>query len=219
MDENLPSSIFCLFRRTSRGSRRHKECRGADVEILPTRPSVLRACLFESFSFQLLITSIVSAGLGKTIISYVSLQLFFVTRTHIIDSSSIIKDIQDMCPTGLDTLSIFHFDFRDKKKQDARNLLSSVLIQLCQHSNQFSKILSSVYSDHGDGSREPEINTLLGSLKTMLSVQGQGTSYIVVDALDESPNSSGPPPRREQVLTILKELIELDLPHTRFCRY
>jgi hypothetical protein len=51
------------------------------------------------------------------------------------------------------------------------------------------------------------------------SVQGQGTLYIVVDALGddgESPNSSGPddrsPPRREQVLTILKELIELNLP-------
>ena len=169
--------------------------------------------------FQLLITSNVSAGSGKTMIWYGSLRLFFVSRTHIIDSSTIIKDIQDMCLTGLDSLSIFHFDFRDKKKQDARNLLSSVLIQLCQKSNQFSKILSSVYSDHGDGSREPEINTLLGSLKTMLSVQGQGTSYIVVDALDESPNSSRPPPRREQVLTILKELIELNLPHTRFCRY
>jgi len=141
-----------------------------------------------------------------------------VSRTHIIDSSSIIKDIQDMCLTGLDTLSIFHFDFRDKKKQDARNLLSSVLIQLCQQSNQFSTILSSVYSDHGDGSREPEIPTLLGCLKRILEVQGQGTHYIVVDALDESPNSSGPPPRRrEHVLEILKELIELNLPHTRFC--
>ena len=151
---------------------------------------------------------------------YVSLRLFFVSRAHIIHSSSIIKVIQDMCLTGLDTLSIFHFDFRDKKKQDARNLLSSVLMQLCQKSNQFSKILSSVYSVHGDGSREPEIGTLLGCLKTMLAVQGQGTHYIVVDALDESPNSSGPPPRRrEQVLNILKELIELNLPHTRFCRY
>jgi len=148
---------------------------------------------------------------------YVSLRLFFVSRAHIIHSSSIIKVIQDMCLTGLDTLSIFHFDFRDKKKQDARNLLSSVLIQLCQHSNQFSKILSSVYSVHGDGSREPEIGTLLGCLKTMLAVQGQGTHYIVVDALDESPNSSGNPPRREQVLEILEELIELNLPHTRFC--
>src|SRR6266851_7917102 len=149
---------------------------------------------------------------------YVSLRLFFVSRTHIIDSSSIIKDIRDMCLTGLDTLSIFHFDFRDKNKLDARNLLSSVLIQLCQKSNQFSKILSSVYSDHGDGSREPEITTLLGCLKRMLEVQGQGTLYIVVDALDESSNSSGPPPRRrEQVLNILKELIELNLSHTRFC--
>src|SRR5713101_7317803 len=101
-----------------------------------------------------------------TFISYVSLRLFFVSRTHIIDSSSIIKDIQDMCLTGLDTLSIFYFDFRHEKKQDARNLLSSVLIQLCQHSNQFSKILSSVCSDHGDGFREPDISTLLGCLKT-----------------------------------------------------
>jgi len=44
--------------------------------------------------------------------------------------SSIIEDIQDMCRAGLATLAIFYCDFRDKNKQNALNLLSSVLIQL-----------------------------------------------------------------------------------------
>ena len=138
-------------------------------------------------------------------------------RTHVTDSSSIIEDLQDLCRTGLATLSIFYCDFRDVNKQNPRNLLSSILIQLCQQSNAFSQILSSVYSTHGDGSREPSIEALLGCLKMMLALQGQGTFYLVLDALDECPNSSGLPTQREQVLKILKELIDLKLPYLRFC--
>ena len=141
----------------------------------------------------------------------------FILCTHIADSSSIIKDIQDMCPTGLAVLAIFYFHFGDTSKQDARNLLSSVLFQLCSQSNEFSQIVSSIYSSHGDGSREPSLVTLLGCLKTILALQGQAPLYIVVDALDECPNSSGLVTQRQEVLDILKELIESKLPHVRFC--
>ena len=156
------------------------------------------------------------AGSGKTIISYVSKALFILC-THIADSSSIIKDIQNMCPTGLAVLAIFYFHFGDTTKQDARNLLSSVLFQLCSQSNEFSQIVSSIYSSHGDGSREPSIVTLLGCLKTILARQGQAPLYIVVDALDECPNSSGLVTQRQEALNIFKELIELKLPHVHFC--
>jgi hypothetical protein len=122
-----------------------------------------------------------------------------------------------MCRTGLATLSIFYFDFRDAKKQNARNFLSSVLLQFCHRSDSFSRILSSLYSAHSDGSREPSIDALVGCLKAMLALQGHGTLYIVVDALDECPNSSGLPTQREQVLKILKELIDLRLSYLSFC--
>ena len=146
-----------------------------------------------------------------------SLQAFFIRCTHLSDSSSIIEDIQDMCRTGLANLAIFYFHFGDKDKQDARHLLSSVLFQLCSQSDQFSEILSSIYSSHGNGSREPSINTLLECLKAILALQGRAALYLVVDALDESPNSSGLRTKRQEVLEILKELIDLKLPHFHLC--
>jgi hypothetical protein len=122
-----------------------------------------------------------------------------------------------MCRTGLSSLAIFYFDFRDTNKQNARNFLSSILLQFCHRSDSFSQILSSLYSTHSDGSREPSIDALVGCLKAMLALQGQGILYIVVDALDECPNSSGLPTQREQALKILKELIDLRISYLRFC--
>ena len=96
-------------------------------------------------------------------------------------------------------------------------MLSSVLFQLCSQSNKFSQVISSIYSSHGDGSREPSIVTLLECLKTILALQGQAPIYIVMDALDECPSSSGIPTQRQEVLEIVKELVGLKLPHLHFC--
>ena len=122
-----------------------------------------------------------------------------------------------MCRNGLDTLAIFYFDFRDTNKQNARKLLSSLLLQFCNRSEAFSQILLSLYSTHSDGSREPSLDALLECLKSILALQGQGTLYVVVDALDECPSSYGLPTQREQVLEVVKEIIDLKLPHFRFC--
>ena len=54
-------------------------------------------------------------------------------------------------------------------------------------------------------------------LKDILSLPGQGEMYIVVDALDECPNFSGYPTPREQVLTIVQELIDVYPPNVHFC--
>lgn len=123
----------------------------------------------------------------------------------------------DMCQTGLATLAFFYFDFRDVGKQDARSLLSSLLTQLCLESDKFSEIISSLYSTHGNGSRQPSEDVLLKALKDMLKLPGQGDIYIVVDALDECPNVSGFPTPREQVLKVVQDLVELRLPHVHFC--
>ena len=146
-----------------------------------------------------------------------SLKPLFIRCNHVTDSSSIIKDIQDMCPTGLAILAIFYFHFGDSTKQDARNLLSSILFQLCSQSDKLSQVLSSIYLSHGNGSREPSIDTLLECLKTILGLHGQAPLYIVVDALDECPNSSGLRTQRQEVLEIVKELIDLKLPYLHFC--
>jgi NACHT domain len=117
----------------------------------------------------------------------------------------------------LATLAIFYFDFRDSDKQDARRLLSSILIQLCDQSDNFSEILFTLFANHGRGSRQPREAALLEYLKRMLKLPGQGTLYLVLDGLDECPDSSGRPTSREQVLAIVQGLIDLQLPHLHLC--
>ena len=141
----------------------------------------------------------------------------FSSALTVTTSSSIVDDVQTLCQTGLTTLAFFYFDFRDIGKQDARSLLSSLLMQLCYESDKFSEILSSRHLTHGNGTRQPSEDALLECLKDMLELRGQGEIYIVVDALDECPNVSGYPTPREQILKILQELIDLRLPHVHFC--
>ena len=48
-------------------------------------------------------------------------------------------------------------------------------------------------------------------------IPNQPPIYIILDALDECPNSSGIPSPREQVLTLSKDLNDLRLPHLHLC--
>jgi hypothetical protein len=132
-------------------------------------------------------------------------------------SSTIIEDVRDMCQTGLATLAFFYFDFRDPTKQYVSSMLSSLLVQLSNRSDNFCTILSELYSDHDRGSQQPKEATLIKCLKDMLRLPGQGDIYIVVDALDECPNSCGYLAPREEVLRIMQELVELRLAHVHFC--
>ena len=140
--------------------------------------------------------------------SFLTLTLFF--------SSTIIEVILDVCQTGLATLAFFYFDFRDAAKQDARSLLSSLLVQLSNQSDNFCDILSKLYSAHHHGYQQPSEDTLMECLKDMLKLPGQGEIYIVVDALDECPNFSGYPSPREKVLMKIQELVNLPFPHVHF---
>ena len=54
-------------------------------------------------------------------------------------------------------------------------------------------------------------------LKDMLSIPDQPPIYIILDALDECPNSYGIPSPREQVLTLVTKLMDLRLPHLHVC--
>ena len=54
-------------------------------------------------------------------------------------------------------------------------------------------------------------------LKDMLITPNQPPIYIILDALDECPNSYGLPSSRAQVLSLIKQLMELHLPHLHVC--
>ena len=54
-------------------------------------------------------------------------------------------------------------------------------------------------------------------LKDMLTIPDQSPIYIILDALDECPKSYGVPTPRSQVLTLLKQLMDLHLSHLHVC--
>jgi hypothetical protein len=68
------------------------------------------------------------------------------------------------------------------------------------------------------GARQPSDDTLKECLKEMLRLPGQGPIFIILDALDECPDSSGIPSPRSEVLELVKELVDLDLKRTSHLR-
>jgi hypothetical protein len=134
-----------------------------------------------------------------------------------VTSSSIIKDIESIRETGLASVAYYYFDFKDTGKQDRRGLLSSLIIQLCTQSPHRYDILSSLYEKHKNGSRQPNEVDLIQCLKDVLALPGHGRLYIIVDALDESPNRPGIPSPREKVLQLMKDLVGLRQPDTQVC--
>ena len=122
-----------------------------------------------------------------------------------------------MDAAGLATMAYYYFDFRDIKKQDCYGLLSSLVLQLSAESDSCYSILSQLYSDNKNGMREPDIDSLKECMKDMLNLPGQGPIYIIIDALDECPNLSGTPSAREEVLELVGELVDLELPNLHLC--
>jgi hypothetical protein len=114
-------------------------------------------------------------------------------------------------------MAYFFFDFRDKEKQNARALLTSILVQLSDQSDSFCDVLLGLYTTCHRGSQQPSDSALTQCLRDILEVAGQVPIYIVVDALDECPGTSGMQSSREKVLDLLEDLLELCLPNLRLC--
>ena len=132
-------------------------------------------------------------------------------------SSAIIQDIECSASNRPARMAYFFFDFRDVRKQDARAFLSSVLVQLSSQSISFCNILVEFYSAHQRGSQQPSDSALLQCLKKMLEVQNEDPIFVIVDALDECPDTFGVQSPREKVLALVEELVGLNLPTLRLC--
>jgi len=131
--------------------------------------------------------------------------------------SAIIEEIEGMRTTGLATMAYYYFDFRDVKKQDRYGLLSSLVSQLSAELDSCYQVLSQLFSNHAGGTRKPTTSALTKCMKDMLSLPGQGPIYIIVDAVDECPNFPGRPSARDEVLELIEELVELELPNLHLC--
>ena len=132
-------------------------------------------------------------------------------------SSSVIQDIMALQDAGKATIAYFYFDFRDTDKQNLHNALPSLLTQLSARSDSCCDILSHVHKAHNNGAYKPSTEAMITCLKDMLALPDQGPVYIILDAIDECPNSSGIPSARKQVLDFLKDLVGLQLPNLHIC--
>jgi len=122
-----------------------------------------------------------------------------------------------MCELGLASLAFFYCDFREDRKRHRRGLLSSLLVQLCQQSGAYYDALSKFYLAHHHGSQHASDTELAQCLKHLLAFPGQAMAYIVIDALDECPMTTGSSSPREEVLGLVGELVRLQVPNVRIC--
>ena len=148
---------------------------------------------------------------------YEALQLFRLRILTHFPRSTIIREVDRMRKAGLALMAYFFFDFRDTQKQHRRDLLSSLLFQLSARSDACHDIFSRFYLDNDGGAQQPSDDALSQCLTDMLEVPGQPSAYIIIDALDESPNVSGTPTARENVLQFLEDLVGLKLPNVHIC--
>ena len=114
-------------------------------------------------------------------------------------------------------MAYFYCDFRDEDKQNCRNLVLSIISQLCVQSNLCCDTLCRIYLAHDEGKRKPSDETLIKCLTEMVSLPVQVPIYLILDALDECPNNSGMPTPREEVLDLVNDLVNLGLPKLHIC--
>jgi NACHT domain len=132
-------------------------------------------------------------------------------------SSTVVQDIKALCDAGNASMAYFYFDFRNAGKQGLQDLVRSLLIQLSAHTASRCDTLSNLYSAHDKGKHQPGDRDLVECLKRMLKLPDERPTYLIIDALDESPNSPGIPSPREKVLQLVEELVELCLPSVHIC--
>ncbi|KAF8257304.1 hypothetical protein EI94DRAFT_1818349 [Lactarius quietus] len=120
--------------------------------------------------------------------------------------SSVIQDIMAVFEGVSAILAYFYFDFRDLNKQSCHDLLLSLVTQLSARSSPYCDILHRAYETHGKGTQQPNDKTLK-----------ERPVFIVLDAIDECPDSSEIPSPRDQVLQLVKEPVELRLKDLHIC--
>jgi len=170
-------------------------------------PSRLVCSLFIGFT----------AGSGKSVLWFVFPSRYCPKELMSLHSSAIIEDIEDLRKARLASMAYFYFDFRDIHKQSRRDMVSSLLFQLSSQSNRRHEILYRLYLAHNSGpdggAQRPSNGILTECLKDMLPMRSDVPMYIIMDAIDECPNTSG----MLEVLDLVEELIGLSLPNLRLC--
>jgi hypothetical protein len=175
----------------------------------------VRFCYYFSADFLQSLTIV--AGSGKSVIWSVALLLPIAIYSYSSHSSSVVQEIMAVCESGSAIMAYFYFDFRDLSKQTCHDLLRSLISQLSNRSIPCCDFLHRVYKSHENGARQPSDDTLKECLKAMLRLLAQGPTFIILDALDECPDSFAFPSPRDEVLQLVKELVDLHLQDLHIC--
>jgi hypothetical protein len=112
---------------------------------------------------------------------------------------------------------MYFYDFRDDLKKDLRGMLSSILFQLCDQADSYYNLLSNFHSTHRNGAQSPRDEELIRCLVELVKLPGPPPVFLIVDGLDESPNTSTQSFHREQVLSFLDDLAKAQLENLRLC--
>jgi hypothetical protein len=163
------------------------------------------------------LTAILVAGSGKSVLWFVIFRYLCLHPLRLSPSSGIIEDVMAQSEAESSIVAYFYCDFRDEDKQNCRNLVVSIISQLCAQSSFCCNILSRIYLAHNKGARKPSDETLIKCLIEMVSLPVPGPIYLILDALDECPNNSGLPTAREEVLDLINDLVTLSLPELHIC--
>ncbi|EMD34691.1 hypothetical protein CERSUDRAFT_67130 [Gelatoporia subvermispora B] len=99
---------------------------------------------------------------------------------------------------------------------NVRGVLSHLLVRISAESRDCTEVLFDLYSKHGNGSQGPGDADLRQCLEKMLRLVADRFVYIIIDALDECPNSGVPSPRN-RMLALIKHIVDLRLPNVRIC--
>jgi hypothetical protein len=99
-----------------------------------------------------------------------------------------------------------YFDFKDTSKRHVRGLLASLLYQLSDDSDACRDVLHELSKICRDGSEPPSDAALVKCLGTMLT-RLEMPVFIIIDALDECPSTTGTPSAREEVLNFMEDLV------------
>ncbi|KAJ6031800.1 NACHT nucleoside triphosphatase [Penicillium herquei] len=128
------------------------------------------------------------AGCGKSVLCSTAIQNTF-------------HEMKDKHGVGI---TFFYFSFTDQTKQDDNGMLRTLLLQLSAQLPDGEKDLQQLYMIHRSGS--PPVDTLLALLRNFL--ERFCDTYILLDALDESPRDS----QREGVLKVIQVIRDWSIP-------
>ena len=146
-----------------------------------------------------------------------SFSCVFFSRDLNHPSSAVIQDILTLRDAGQASLAYYYFDYRDTDKQNRRNLIFSLLKQFSSRCDLCCYILHRLYMTPDNSAYKPTDDVLIQCLKEMLTLSNDHPTYIIMDALDECPNTFGIPSPREMVFSLIKELVGLSLRHLHIC--